>query len=187
MKRGEISDLVKTQFGYHIIKLDDVQAGAAKTLADSRAEIEADYRKDRASELFGERQEAVQRKVEQDSAVDLVALSREFGLQTGEIASWTRAGAAPLGSNADLNTVIFDAANIKSGRVTGPIAIGDERMVLVRVLKHLPAQTRPLAEVQPEVVAAVRRDQATAAARAAADGAVRSCRRAPTRPLRSSH
>lgn len=173
MKRGEISDLVKTQFGYHIIKLDDVQAGAAKTLASSRALIEADYRKDRASELFGERQEAVQRKVEQDSAVDLAALSREFGMQTGEIDSWTRAGAQPLGSNADLNTVIFSADNIKSGRVAGPVALGDERMVLVRVLQHRPSQTRPLAEVRGEVMAAVRKDEAGAAARAAAADAVK--------------
>ena len=173
MKRGEISDLVKTQFGYHIIKLDDVQAGAAKTLANSRAVIETDYRKDRASELFGERQEAVQRKLEQDSAVDLAALSREFGMQTGEIDNWTRAGAPPLGSNADLNTVIFNADNIKSGRVSGPIALGDERMVLVRVLQHRPAQTRPLAEVRGEVMEAARKDAAGAAARAAAADAVK--------------
>ena len=172
MKRGEISDLVKTQFGYHIIKLDDVQAGAGKTLADSRATIEADYRKERASDTFGERQEAVQRKLEQDSSVDLAALSREFGLQTGEVANWTRAGAPPLGSNADLNTVIFNADNIKSGRVVGPVALGDDRMVLVRVLQHRPAQTRPLAEVQAAVVAAVRKDAAATAARAAAADAL---------------
>ena len=172
MKKGEISDLVKTQFGYHIIRLDDVQAGVGKTLADSRALIEADYRKDRAADTFGERQEAVQRKLEQDSSVDLAALSREFGMQTGEIASWTRAGAAPLGNNADLNTLIFNADNIRSGRVVGPVALGDDRMVLVRVLQHHAAEPRPLAEVQGEVVAAVRKDAAARVARAAADDAV---------------
>jgi peptidyl-prolyl cis-trans isomerase D len=173
MKRGEISDLVKTQFGYHIIRLDDVQAGKGKTLADARASIEADYRKDRASEVFGERQEALQRKLEQDSAVDLAALSREFGLQTGEIANWTRAGSPPLGSNADLNAAVFSADNIKSGRVVGPVALGDERIVLVRVLQHQPAKVRPLAEVQAEVVAAARKDAAAGAARTAAAEAVK--------------
>ena len=173
MKRGEISDLVKTQFGYHIIKLDDVQAGAGKTLADSRPAIEADYRKDRASEAYGERQEAIQRKLEQDSAIDVAALAKEFGLQTGEIDNWTRAGAPPLGNSADLNSLIFAKDTLTSGKVAGPVALGDERMVLVRVLQHHPAQTRPLAEVQEQVTAAVRRDAAAKAARAAAQDALK--------------
>jgi peptidyl-prolyl cis-trans isomerase D len=173
MKRGEISNLVKTPFGYHIIKLDDVQAAATKTLADARATIEADYRKDRAAELFGERQEGVQRKLEQNAATDLAALAREFNLQTGEIANWTRAGAAPLGNSADLNTLIFASGNAKGDRLLGPVALGADRMVLVRVLEHRPAQVRPLPEVQAAVVAAVRKDAASVAARAAAAEAVK--------------
>ena len=55
----------------------------------------------------------------------------------------------------------------------GPVALGADRMVLVRVLEHRPAQVRPLPEVQAAVVAAVRKDAASAAARSAAAEAVK--------------
>jgi len=45
MKAGEISEPVKTQFGYHIIKLEEVQPQRAKTLSDARSQIEGDYRR----------------------------------------------------------------------------------------------------------------------------------------------
>ena len=97
MKAGEISDPVKTQFGYHIIRLDEIQAEHARTLADARAQIEGDYRRERASDLFGDRQEQLQQKLESNSGADLAALAREFGLTAGRGARvhawrWRRAG-----------------------------------------------------------------------------------------------
>jgi len=40
MKTGEISDLVRTDFGYHIIKVEDVQEASSKTLEEVRDKIE---------------------------------------------------------------------------------------------------------------------------------------------------
>src|SRR5258706_3801020 len=64
MKAGEISEPVKTQFGYHIIKLDEVQPQHARTLGDARSQIEGDYRRERASDVFGDRQDRLQQKLE---------------------------------------------------------------------------------------------------------------------------
>ncbi len=57
MNVGDVSAPVKSQFGYHILKLEEIQAGEAKPFADVRAELDSQYRQDRAAELFGERQE----------------------------------------------------------------------------------------------------------------------------------
>ena len=52
MSPGEIRGPVKTQFGYHILKLDEVEAGHVRDFDEARAELEAEYRKERAQNIF---------------------------------------------------------------------------------------------------------------------------------------
>ncbi len=68
MKVGEIRGPVKTQFGYHIIRLDEVQAGKGKTFEEARADLEAQLRRDRATDRFGEIQEQLQSKLAEPGA-----------------------------------------------------------------------------------------------------------------------
>jgi peptidyl-prolyl cis-trans isomerase D len=173
MQSGQISDVVKTQYGYHIIKLEGIQASAGKTLASARSEIEGDYRRELASDLFGERQEKLQQRLELAGNADLGAIAGEFGLQGGEIASYTKSGAAPLGNSADLNNLLFGANALAVGHIGGPVALGDERVVLVKVLEHHAPGKRPLAEVRNDVVTAIRKEGGAVAARAAAEAAVK--------------
>ena len=57
MKVGDIAGPVKSQFGYHLIKLEEIQPGEAKPFEAVRAELDSQYRQERAGELFGDRQE----------------------------------------------------------------------------------------------------------------------------------
>ncbi len=173
MKPGEISDPVKTQFGYHIIRLAEIQAEHAKTLSDAHAQIEADYRRDRAADLFGDRQEQLQQKLETSSGADLAGLAKEFGLTLGEVPEYTRGGGGPLGVNSELSAVVFSDNVLKDQRIGGPVALADDRLVIVKVLEHRPAKPRPIAEVRDEINAAVAKEQGTKAARAAADAAIK--------------
>lgn len=173
MKSGEVSEPVKTQFGYHIIRLDEVQAEHARTLADDRARIEADYRRDRAAEIFGSRQESLQQKLETTSGSDLAALASEFGLTVSEVAEYTRGGGGALGANAELSGVVYGDAVIKDQRIGGPVALADDRMVIVKVLEHRLPKARALSEVRGEVEAAVRKEAGSIAARAAAEAALK--------------
>ncbi|MGB8693352.1 MAG: peptidylprolyl isomerase [Steroidobacteraceae bacterium] len=173
MKAGETSEPVKTQFGYHIIRLTEVQAEHARTLSDDRARIEADYRHERAAEIFGNRQESLQLKLETSSGSNLAALATEFGLSTGEVPEYTRGGGGALGVNADLTSLVFSDSVIKDQRIGGPVALADDRMVIVKVLEHHLPKVRALTEVRAEVEAAVRQEAGTRAARAAAESAVK--------------
>ena len=173
LQAGQISDVVKTDAGYHIIKLDAIDTPAGKTLANARAEIEQDYRKDLAADKFGDRQEQLQQRIETAGDTDLAAIAKDFGLTTGEVAAYGKAGAAPLGSSADLNALLFSAEPLGVGRMGGPVALGDERLVIVKVLERHAAATQPLSQVRTEVLAAIHADAAAKAARAAADTAAR--------------
>lgn len=171
MKAGETSDPVKTQYGYHIIHLDEIQPEHGKTLADARAQIEGDFRRERASDIFGDRQEQLQQKIEAGGANDIAALAKEFGLTMGEVPEYTRGGGGALGVNADLSSVVFSDAVVKDQRVGGPVALSDDRIVIVKALEHHLPKPKPLAEVRADVDAAVKREEGTKAARAAADAA----------------
>ena len=174
LKPGQVSDVVRTSFGYHIIKLEGVQGASGKSLEKDRAELENAYRRSLAEERFGDLQEKLQQRIESSGDSDLAAIAREFGMQSGEIAAYTRSGAPPLGSSMDLNNLLFGAGAIDTGRLGGPVALGTERMAIVKPLSRQSAALRPLAEVRAEVVAAVRQDAGSKAALAAAQAAAKS-------------
>jgi peptidyl-prolyl cis-trans isomerase D len=173
LQPGQISDPVKTQFGYHIIRLDEIRAAHVRSFEESHAEIEASYRHDQASELFGDRQEQLQQKLENGQATDLPALASEFGLRLGEVQNFTRAGGVPLDGKPELVAAVFDPDALAGKRVGGPIAMSDDRLVIFKVLEHRAPAAQPLASVQTDVIAAIRKSEGTKAARAAAEQAVK--------------
>jgi len=174
MKPGQISDPVKTQFGYHIIRLDEVRPAHIRTLAEAHAQIESEYRRDQASEIFGDRQEQLEQKLESGTTTDLDALAKQFDLESGEIMQFTRsAGAAPLGGLPALISAVFSDDALSGKKIVGPVALADDRLVVFKVLEHHTAAPQPLASVRDEIIAAIRKSEGTAAAKAAADGAVK--------------
>jgi len=173
MQAGQISDPIKTQFGYHIIRLDEIRPTHSKTLAEAHAQIETDYRRDQASEIFGDRQEQLQQKLESGGVSDLNALAKEFGLEVGEIPEFTRSGGGPLGSKPELVRAVFSDDALAGARVQSPVALADDRLVTFKVLEHHRPVAQPLAKVHDAVVAAIRKAEGAKAAKAAADTALK--------------
>jgi peptidyl-prolyl cis-trans isomerase D len=172
MKVGDVSPPVKSQFGYHILKLEEIQAGEAKPFDQVRAELDSQYRQDRAAELFGERQEQMSELLEKGST-DLDKIALDLGLTRGSIAEFLRGGGAePLGSSVDLQQTVFSDATLNQGRIGGPVALGEDRLILVKVTAHRKAAVKPLAVVHDEIVALLKHERGVAGAKAAAETAV---------------
>jgi len=171
MQIGQIQGPVKTQFGYHIIRLDEIQPGKAKSFEEARPELEAQVRRNRATDRFGELQEQLQTRLG-DPGVDLAALAQQYGLQQGEVPQFAKgAGAEPLGPAAQLQDLVFGDPPLAVGKLGGPVLLGDDRLVIVKLLEHRKPQPQPLAEVRDSIVAALTRQQETQAALAAAQSA----------------
>ncbi len=171
MKQGEVSEPVKTQFGYHIIRLDGVRPAAGRSLEDVRAELTLTMRNELAVTQFGTRQDQLQAKLER-AGNTFDQLAKEFGMRRGEVAEFQRgAGGLPLGSDAELNSAVFSEASIQQKRVGGPVQLGEDRITIFQVVEHHPAKLRPLDEVRASIVTALQRERATVAALAAAEAA----------------
>lgn len=172
MKEGEIRPPVKTQYGYHIIRLDGIQVGKTKTFEEARPELEADQRKAKATDRFGEIQEQLQTQMEQQPGASLDGLAKEFQLQTGDVPQFQRgAGGGDLGPAQPLQDLVFGDTALPPGRLGGPVLLGDDRLVILKVLDRRKPEPKPLAEVRDSIVAALKKQNGLEAAYKAAQAA----------------
>ncbi len=173
MKVGDVSAPVKSQYGYHILKLEEIQPTEERPFAEVRAELDSQYRQDKAAELFGVRQDQITEMLEK-GVTDLDQVAKELGLSRGSVPQFLRGGGGePLGSSPDLQAEVFSDATLNQGKIAGPVGLGDDRLVLVKVTSHHKAAVKPLAEVRDEIVALLREERGVAAAKAAADAALK--------------
>jgi len=171
MSVGEIRGPVKTQFGYHIIRLDEIQPAKGKSFEEARPELEAQLRRDRATDRFGEIQEQLQSRLGEPGA-DLEALVSEYKLQQGDVRDFLKgAGAAPLGAAPALQDAVFGDPPLAVGHLGGPVLLGDDALVIVKVLEHRKPTLKPVSEVRDTIVAAMTRERARQATLAAAQTA----------------
>ena len=172
MNVGDVSAPVKSQFGYHILKLEQIEAGEAKPFEQVRAELDSQYRQDRSADLFGERQEELAQRIEKGTT-DIDKLAEDLGLTRGSVPEFLRGGGAePLGSSMDLQQTVFSDATLNQGKVGGPVPLGEDRLVVVKVTAHHKAAVKPIEEVHDEIVALLKQERGVAAAKAAAEAAV---------------
>ena len=166
MKAGEISDLVETDFGYHIIRLDAVRGGQRKPLAEVRDEIEQTLRTQQAQKRFAESAEQFTNTVyEQSDSLQPVIDKFKLARQTATVQRTAPPGAqGPLASSKLLESV-FASDSLKNKRNTEAVDLGGSQLVSARVVEHLPARTPPLADVRERVRESVVREQAAALAR----------------------
>jgi peptidyl-prolyl cis-trans isomerase D len=152
LQKGAISDLVESEFGFHIIQLTDVKAPEARSFESMRAEIETSLRTQQAQKLFAESAEAFTNLVyEQGDSLKPAAERMKLDIQTAKgLVRQPQTGAGIL-SNPRLLDAIFAPSSLESKRNTEAIETASGQLVSARVLQHSKAQTRPLAEVRNEV------------------------------------
>jgi peptidyl-prolyl cis-trans isomerase D len=168
---GDIVGPVKTQYGYHIIRLDGIQQGRTKTLAEARPELEAQLKQSAATNTFGDIEDKLQNRL-QDPGVTLDSLAKEFNLTTGEVPQFVQgAGGAPLGKAKALQNQVFGGNAIADDTLGGPVILDNDKMAIFEVVARHPPHVKPLADVRDSIVAALQKQRESEAAMAAARAA----------------
>lgn len=150
MQPGEVSAPVKTEFGYHVIRLEAVKASGGQDFEQVREQLAEALREQKAQDEFYALAERLD-DLALENPGSLEPAAKDAGLQIRRYVGYTRAGGGPFGDNAELSSAVFSDAVLEGGENTPLIELDPGRVMVARVVEHKLPVARPLAEVRDEI------------------------------------
>jgi len=150
MEKGEVRGPIKTQFGYHVLRLDDIETGQLRSFEDARAELEDEYRKERAQTIFYDESQ----KLADESftaLTELATVSKNLDLPLKRVTGFTREGGGEFDADPEVIKAAFSEDVLERGQNSPIVAVGEDRAIVLRVANHKPAEPRPFADVRAEI------------------------------------
>ncbi|WP_434667804.1 peptidylprolyl isomerase [Aeromonas sp. NJAU223] len=163
-KAGDLSTVVKSPFGFHIIKLLAVEPAKTKPFVDVMSETITRLQSDKAKEqFFAEQQKMADSSFENPDSLDLTA--EAMGLKVVSSDYFSQADApAPL-NDPKVISAAFSEQLRDDNTNSDVIELGDGKALVLHIMGHQPKAAKPLAEVKEQVVAAIKHDKASEVAR----------------------
>ncbi|MCC9596118.1 MULTISPECIES: SurA N-terminal domain-containing protein [unclassified Rubrivivax] len=184
MKTGEISNVIETDFGYHVITLTGLRGGQKKAFDTVRAEIEQEVRRSLAQKRYAEAAETFTNTVyEQSDSLQPVIDKLKLQKQTATVLRQPVPGASGALASAKLLDAVFSDDVVRNKRNTDAVEIGQNQLVSARIVTHSPARTLPLAEVRDQVREAVVAQKSAALAKAEGAKRLEALKKSPNEAL----
>lgn len=169
LERHAISDVVETEFGFHIIQVTDIRRPQPESFEAARPRLERELRQQQAQRRFAEAAEDFSNLV-YEQADTFVPAAEALGLTIRRANGVLRTGPLDAGRDAALANqrvlqAVFSPESLRQKRNTEAVEIGANRLVSARVLEHRPARLQPFEDVKAEVRERLVQQRALEAAR----------------------
>ncbi|MCG9714701.1 SurA N-terminal domain-containing protein [Shewanella insulae] len=164
LEKGQYSGIVKTSFGYHIVKLLDLQAASTSPFEAVKDKIVAQIQQDKAINEFYTLQQRLS-DVSYEVPDTLAEAAKEVGVAVKTSPVFTRDNAPEPLNSADVIKAAFSNTVLLDGMNSDVIELGDNHVIVVRVNKHSAAGTMEFAEVKATIIERLKQDKANELAR----------------------
>lgn len=159
MNPGDNPVIVRSQFGYHIIKLVEVQGSEIPDFDEVRAQLTEELQQQAADEQFYELLEQLTDvSYENPESLDAAADALSLEIKTTD---WLNAsGGSGIGEYPKVMAAAFSEDVLEAGNNSEPVEVADHDVIVLRVLEHEPASQSPLEDVRGQVVNILKAQQA---------------------------
>lgn len=166
LQKDEVSEPVKTEFGYHLIRLDDVVANEVASLDSMKAQLSDEIRNEKAAALFAEQQQELSNV--SFSAGSMEEVADVMGTQVATTDFFTRAQGEGVATNSEIRKLAFQDNILLDREISSVVETADGALVFM-VAKHEEPAVKPLVDVKEQIIAVLTSEKASASARAKAE------------------
>ncbi len=167
LKKGEVSEPVRTSFGFHLIKLTDIKPSHRMSFEEARANLEQSYRRNQAEKQYYDHIDGLADTAYQQP--DSLGPAAKLLQTTIHTSDWlTRKGGPGIGAYPKVVEAAFSSDVLTDKNNSEPLEVAPDHVIVLRIKAHHPATLKPLAEVHDQIVKILR--QETASAKAAEAG-----------------
>ncbi|GAB3628718.1 Peptidyl-prolyl cis-trans isomerase D [Pandoraea terrae] len=179
MKDGDLSDVIKTDFGYHILKLTGIKPAQTKPFEEVKGELAAEWRQQQQAKDYAKLADQFTNSVyEQPDSLQPVADKLALKIQAADVGRTPNPalGQSPL-NNEKLLRAIFGDEALKNKRNTEAVDVGQGVLVSAHIVEYHPAATPALTAIEPQVKAKVVAELAAQAAKKDGEAKLEAMRR----------
>lgn len=177
LKKGQVSAPVRSDFGWHLIKLLGVQSPEVPTLESMKPELIRELKAEQVEQRFVEASKQLEDTAFESS--DLVQPAQELGLSVQTTEAFGREGGADgIAANRQVIQAAFSDEVLIDGANSSVIELDPDTVVAVRVKEHLQPEVLPFDEVKDDIIAQLKRSKATEQAQEAGEQLIASLREA---------
>jgi peptidyl-prolyl cis-trans isomerase D len=162
LKLGEVSNPVKSAFGYHLIKVTELVPQETKSFEAAKAEVTKAYQKTQAENGFYKSGETLT-EMSYQNPDSLQAAADALKLTIKKTGLFTKAAGEGIAADEKIRTAAF-SEEVLQGNNSTPIELGADKLVTLRMIEHKQAAAKPLADVKAQIVEAILSEKAKAQA-----------------------
>ena len=160
MKEGDVSEPVKSPYGFHIIKLTAIKQGDTKSFDEVREELVSRFLKDKSEELFFDRIDLLaDLTFEHPDTLGLAAQELGITIKTSEL--FSRGFGQGIANDERIREAAFSADVLDGGNNSDLLTLDDSHVAVIRINERRPAAPRPLSEVREGIIKRIRQQQAS--------------------------
>jgi peptidyl-prolyl cis-trans isomerase D len=160
LQQDQLSELVRSRFGYHIIQVTKIEGGDLQSYDDVRQQLADEFKQREADALFGEKYDLLAELSYTDSGT-LQTVADAIGVKIQQSDWVPRTGASGKFANAKIIQAAYSDDVLNSGRNSDVLELEDDNYMVVRVVNHEEEMARPMDEVSAGIRLTLEKQQTT--------------------------